>query len=50
MSFRLFIYYCTVCGGLAAYLGWALGRIITSNLSIGDFIVDRDVWEMALEG
>jgi hypothetical protein len=50
MSFRLFIYYCTVCGGFAAYMGWALGRIFTSIFSLGDFIVERDVWEMALEG
>src|SRR5579863_8292429 len=27
MSFRLFIYYCAMCGGCAAYIGWALGRL-----------------------
>jgi hypothetical protein len=27
MSFRLFIYYCALCGGCAAYVGWALGRL-----------------------
>jgi hypothetical protein len=27
MSFRWFIYYCTVGGGCAAYLGWLMGRI-----------------------
>src|SRR4051794_5757482 len=27
MSFRLFIYYCSLCGGCAAYVGWALGRL-----------------------
>jgi hypothetical protein len=26
MSFRLFIYYCTLCGGGGAFLGWMLGR------------------------
>jgi hypothetical protein len=26
MSFRLFIYYCAVCGGGAAFVGWAIGR------------------------
>jgi len=26
MSFRWFIYYCALCGGCAAYLGWALGK------------------------
>jgi hypothetical protein len=25
MSFRLFVYYCALCGGWAAYLGWLLG-------------------------
>src|SRR5689334_11367972 len=25
MSFRLFIYYCALCGGWAAFVGWALG-------------------------
>jgi hypothetical protein len=27
MSFRWFIYYCAVCGGCAALVGWALGII-----------------------
>ena len=26
MSFRRFIYYCAVCGGAAAFVGWALGK------------------------
>ncbi|MHB1426480.1 MAG: FHA domain-containing protein [Gemmataceae bacterium] len=26
MSFRLFIYYCALCGGGGAFLGWLLGR------------------------
>ena len=26
MSFRAFIYYCALCGGCTAFLGWALGR------------------------
>jgi hypothetical protein len=30
MSFRLFIYYCALCGGGGAYLGWALGRVVTA--------------------
>lgn len=33
MSFRLFIYYCALCGGGGAFLGWMLGRPI--NLSSG---------------
>lgn len=28
MSFRLFIYYCALCGGWAALLGWMLGRFL----------------------
>ncbi len=28
MSFRLFIYYCALCGGGGAFLGWLLGRPI----------------------
>ncbi len=27
MSFRLFIYYCALCGAWAAFLGWCLGRL-----------------------
>jgi hypothetical protein len=26
MSFRLFIYYCALCGGWAAFFGWVFGR------------------------
>ncbi len=32
MSFRLFIYYCALCGGLGAFLGWAIGRWATGNI------------------
>ncbi len=28
MSFRLFIYYCALCGGWAALIGWVLGRVL----------------------
>src|SRR5205814_1510242 len=28
MSFRLFVYYCALCGGCTAYGGWVLGRLI----------------------
>src|SRR5262245_59426520 len=34
MSFRLFIYYCALCGGCAAYLGWVLGRFALVNASV----------------
>jgi hypothetical protein len=33
MSFRLFIFYCTLCGAWAAFIGWALGR--PANLDAG---------------
>src|SRR5712691_8055502 len=35
MSFRLFIYYCALCGGCAAYLGWAMGRVAAGEDPIG---------------
>ena len=28
MSFRLFVYYCALCGGWAAFVGWLLGAVI----------------------
>jgi hypothetical protein len=34
MSFRLFIWYCSLCGGCAAYLGWALGRFAAPESSV----------------
>ena len=36
MSFRLFIYYCAVCGGCAAYLGWMLGRLAATGDPVGE--------------
>jgi hypothetical protein len=32
MSFRLFIYYCALCGGGGAFLGWMLGRLVNPLL------------------
>lgn len=32
MSFKLFIYYCAVCGGWAALVGWALGQALAAPL------------------
>jgi hypothetical protein len=43
MSFRLFIYYCAIGGGCAAYVGWALGRLP----SIGD---DQVILREAVRG
>ncbi len=34
MSFRLFIWYCSLCGGCAAYVGWALGRFASPESSV----------------
>ena len=35
MSFRLFVYWCALCGGGAAALGWGVGRLIAGNDSLG---------------
>jgi hypothetical protein len=35
MSFRLFIYYCALCGGWAAFFGWILGRLFSPHNDIG---------------
>src|SRR3954454_21654954 len=31
MSFRLFIYYCALIGGCAAFIGWAFGRMLSPD-------------------
>ena len=31
MSFRLFIYYCALCGGAGALVGWGLGRQLSGD-------------------
>jgi hypothetical protein len=35
MSFRLFVYWCALCGGWAAVVGWALGQAIARGDSLG---------------
>jgi MFS family permease len=35
MSFRLFIYYCALIGGWAAFLGWILGRLLSPQDDFG---------------
>ena len=35
MSFRLFVYWCALCGGWAAALGWALGQVVAAGDSLG---------------
>jgi hypothetical protein len=32
MSFRLFVYYCALCGGGGALAGWGLGRLFTAHV------------------
>lgn len=31
MSFRLFIYYCALCGGWAAFFGWVFGKFLAPS-------------------
>jgi hypothetical protein len=35
MSFRLFIYYCALCGGWAALVGWAVGLVLSPSNALG---------------
>jgi hypothetical protein len=35
MSFRLFVYWCALCGGWAAVVGWGVGRMIARGDSLG---------------
>ena len=35
MSFRLFVYYCALCGGWAGFVGWMLGRFISPGTVTG---------------
>jgi hypothetical protein len=39
MSFRLFIYYCAVCGAWAAFVGWGIGRALTDEGGLGSDVV-----------
>src|SRR5262245_38420067 len=34
MSFRLFVYYCALCGGTGAFVGWGLGRYYAAGQGI----------------
>jgi hypothetical protein len=42
MSFRLFIYYCALVGGWAAFFGWGLGRLLATT--------DKAVAKAGLQG
>lgn len=35
MSFRLFIYYCALCGGWAAFVGWMVGALAAPENPLG---------------
>jgi hypothetical protein len=43
MSFRLFIYYCALCGGWAAFLGWLLGLYLSPTDTLGNVGI-RAMW------
>ena len=36
MSFRLFVYYCAMSGGAAAFVGWSIGRFATGRHPLGE--------------
>jgi hypothetical protein len=36
MSFRLFVYYCALSGGFAAFVGWLFGRFATGRDPVGE--------------
>jgi hypothetical protein len=46
MSFRLFIYYCALCGGWAGFLGWALGLFASPDVAAHPVLADafRGMW------
>jgi hypothetical protein len=44
VSFRLFIYYCALCGGWAAFFGWSLGLVIHPSNRLGHM----GIWGMFL--
>jgi hypothetical protein len=48
MSFRLFIYYCAICGGWAALVGWALGRLTAPEEGVSRAAVQALVLGLAL--
>ena len=43
MSFRIFIYYCALCGGWAAFLGWAIGLYLSPSSPLGNVGI-RGMW------
>jgi hypothetical protein len=43
MSFRLFIYYCAICGGWAAFVGWFAGLYLSPSNPLGSVGI-RGMW------
>jgi hypothetical protein len=43
MTFRLFIYYCALCGGWAAFVGWGAGMILSPSNPLGNIGI-RGMW------
>jgi hypothetical protein len=43
MSFRLFIYYCALCGGWAALVGWFVGLYLAPSSALGNVGI-RGMW------
>ncbi len=53
MSFRLFMYYCALCGGGGAFVGWMVGRFLTWVIVDGHEAMDaavREALEASLKG
>jgi hypothetical protein len=48
MSFRLFIYYCALCGGWAALFGWGLGRLIAPAPTNENTVVCTTLYGLSL--
>src|ERR1700736_1924388 len=50
MSFKLFIYYCALCGAWAAFAGWASGRFMAEHLPDGSSTLAKQLLKGASLG
>jgi hypothetical protein len=50
MSFKLFIYYCALCGGWAALLGWLFGRALAAPFGEGYDLLRTLIYGLCLGG
>jgi hypothetical protein len=48
MSFRLFIYYCALCGGWAALLGWGLAQFVVTAVNLNK--IEQSRWYDVIMG